>query len=194
LPEKLRALVSGIRSIEGDRLPILTGDDLDDARRALAVYREMPRTTAISSIDKMMASLAMAYPSQRISPEAAQLRLEVYAQGLADIAPDLLRGAMHDAVKVHKFFPSVAELRELAAKRPMGEHRWRRMVLERLVMAAEDRADQRPEDPAEAWTVERLTELPRFAAAMLRKNGAITQEQFDAAFPPVENLAGSEQA
>lgn len=179
-----------IRSIDERALPVLTAEDAEAARQAIAVYRDLPASTSDSTIDRMMGALAMAYPSQRVSDEEAEMRLTVYARGLQDVPPDLLRGAFSDAVRVHKFFPSVAELRALAYKRPMGEHRWRLTVLERLVEAYDAAANAAAEPVFEGWTAERLRGLPIFAARCLRKSGAITIEMFDEAFPSVEASEG----
>lgn len=62
---------------------------------------------------ELVARLRAAHPRQQIPPETAR----VYAEALADLDVDVATAAVDEAIATLKFFPSVAELRELAARR-----------------------------------------------------------------------------
>lgn len=56
---------------------------------------------------KAFEEMAEAYPSMRVRAGTGK----IYAQALADLTPDQIRGAMGRAMLDCKFFPSIAELR-----------------------------------------------------------------------------------
>jgi len=61
---------------------------------------------------KAVARLVAAYRQDGITDET----VNVFVDRLSDIAPDLLRATVHQVLERSKFFPSIAELRETAAR------------------------------------------------------------------------------
>lgn len=103
---------------DAEKLPTITDDEVEAVEHALAVYRDAPAGTNPRQVNKMMAKLALGYPSQKISTDEAEARIELYSEQLADIPVDILGAGFAAAVRTLKFFPSVSELRELAMKQP----------------------------------------------------------------------------
>lgn len=115
LPPRLATLVANSLP---ETVPAITDAEAEAVERALAIYDEHPKGSTPRQINKMMTRLALAYPNAKLSVEEASARLELYEQMLADIDVDLLGAAFAAAVKTLKFFPSVAELRDLAMSQP----------------------------------------------------------------------------
>lgn len=85
-----------------------------------------------SQIVEALAMLEFALPVGRNMPEvSADARAAIYLKALSDVPADILNAACMDAVKTLKFFPKVAELRELAAPE-IGRRQWARMTLKRM--------------------------------------------------------------
>jgi hypothetical protein len=105
-----------------------------DQRAAIpAAYADVERSLQGSTpehIAAVLGTISCALPKRQTDADA-QAMLEVYIRALADIPPDILEHAGMEAVKTCKFFPKVAELRELA--RPeMSMRKWRLFVLGQL--------------------------------------------------------------
>lgn len=101
---------------KGDDVPLVNPVDranipalVDDLRRGLI-------GTDRIVIEPMLATLAVAFPTQNISDVEAEKRMQLYSDGLSDIPYDILREAFRRAVRECKFFPTVKELRDFAGK------------------------------------------------------------------------------
>lgn len=130
-----------------DPLPLLTVDDLAQARRAIAVYRGAPKGSPAPYIAKQIGTLAIALPVARVSDREAQARVEIYQRALADLDTDVLRAAVGRAIETCRFFPTVAELREIASCMPAPQRVVRAYRLRQLVEQAERGANHlRPID------------------------------------------------
>lgn len=136
-------LASLIGNALPEKLPVITDGEADEARRALAVYRDHPKGTPVRLISRMVTWLANGYPNSKVSDAEAEARLELYCEMLADIDSDLLGQAFREAVKTSKFFPSISEIRDIAAKLPATE----RMVHAHRLRVLLDRHAQ-GEEPA----------------------------------------------
>lgn len=64
----------------------------------------------------VIANLARAYPRQAITAEA----LTLYVQHLADIPDGMLADIGREWIRTERFFPTIAELRALAAERALS--------------------------------------------------------------------------
>ena len=73
-----------------------------------------------------LAELATAFPGRVLTPQQMIDRADVYHRTLTGITPDALRFAVREAIQTERFFPKVAQLRELAtrwqASRIMMDH------------------------------------------------------------------------
>jgi hypothetical protein len=118
----------------GDRdLPLISEEDQQCARAALATYQDFPRGSSAALVAKLMGILATGYPAAKQGDKEAAARLELYQMQLADIDSDILRKAFAEAANTCRFFPSVAEIRESATMLPaparvVRAHRLRRLL------------------------------------------------------------------
>jgi hypothetical protein len=83
----------------------------------------------------MMTKLALGYPNQKLTDVEAEARMELYAEQLADIPYDMLGPAFAAAIRTLKFFPTIAELRDLATAQPAPPRRRRQHRIEMLLAA-----------------------------------------------------------
>jgi len=137
-------------------LPVLVGDELADAKRALDVYRAAPKTSSPRAVDRVMAKLVVAYPAARVSEAEALARLDVYAEQLSDIPADVLMAGAMAAARTIKFFPSISEIRAAAMSQPAPPRILRQWRLSQMVEASARRSAVpsevercRPEEAAE---------------------------------------------
>lgn len=83
----------------------------------------------------MMAKMALAYPSLRLSDQEAGARVALYAEQLSDLPAETIGLTFQAAVRTCKFFPSIAELRELAKSQPsparVGRHKYLKFLISR---------------------------------------------------------------
>ena len=70
------------------------------------------------TVSMVMGVMAHAYPRYELSADSVKL----YAKLLADIPGEILEAAAHQIMAESKFFPSVAEWREMAHKLMTGAH------------------------------------------------------------------------
>lgn len=94
-------------------------------------------------IRRMIGKLALGFPAAKASDLEAEARLELYAEGLADIPADILGAACARALRECRFFPSVSEIRERCGA--LAVRRWEASRI-RTLIATHDR-DWRPEAP-----------------------------------------------
>lgn len=151
-------------------VPTISDDEADAIESALAVYEAHPKGSTPRQINKMMTRLALAYPNAKLSVEEAGARLELYEQMLADIDVDLLGAAFAAAVKTLKFFPSVAELRDLAMSQPATPRFQQKYRLRQLLAnhrAAPPIALEPPVTPEQRAAIKAELGLEGEAAALL---------------------------
>ena len=103
---------------DGGPPPALTDAERREAEEALAIYRQHPRGSSDAKIAKMVGTAALGYPAAKLSGDEADGRLRLYQSELADIDADILGPAFSAAVRGSKFFPTIAELRDHAARVP----------------------------------------------------------------------------
>jgi hypothetical protein len=166
LPERLALLVSNSLP---ELLPEITADEAEQIEAALAVYEAHPKGSTPRQINKMMTKLALAYPNAKLSVEEAGARLELYEQMLADLDVDLLAAGFSAAVKTLKFFPSVAELRDLAMKQPATPRFQQRYRLRTLLEHYRNKpvAIEPPVTPEQRAAIKAELGLEREASALL---------------------------
>jgi len=87
-------------------------------------------------IRRMIGKLALGFPAGKASDLEAGARLELYAEGLADMPADILGAACARALRECRFFPTVAELRERCAG--LAVRRWELSRI-RILIATHDR-------------------------------------------------------
>lgn len=73
---------------------------------------------SINQVTTVMGVMAHAYPRYELSADSIKL----YAKLLADIPGEILEASAHQIMAENKFFPSVAEWREMAHKLMTGAH------------------------------------------------------------------------
>lgn len=85
------------------------------------------KLTTEEEITTLIGGLAAAYPSVALSTQA----LKVYVNALLDISPELLAAAVNQLLAQSKFFPSVAEIRQMClsltstvGRLPTGMEAW----------------------------------------------------------------------
>ena len=142
-----------------DEFPVVSPEQ----RAAIPDAIKMVEATLVPATDEQIVSalgtIEVALPLRRDMPAVeADARLEIYSRALADMPADILNAACMEAVKTLKFFPKVAELRELAAKE-LGRRRWNKAMLE---MAARVH-DERYEPPVPAEDMVKPEQLARLA-------------------------------
>ncbi|WCT73943.1 hypothetical protein PQ455_01540 [Sphingomonas naphthae] len=118
------------------RLPALTGEDRAAAVDALAAYDQAPRGTGPRKIAALVGAAAVAFPAQRVSDDEAAARIDLYQRQLADIDADILADAFSAAINANRFFPTIAEIREHAAKLPAPLRVVRAWRLRQILRAA----------------------------------------------------------
>ncbi|WP_152663973.1 hypothetical protein [Sphingomonas sp. SRS2] len=107
-----------------------------------AVEAEMQAMTSLlqptdpERISDMLGSLAGLYPAGKMTAAEADAQNALYCDLLKDIPHDILKLAFRSAAQEHKFFPTVAELRELA--RPHRARRARRFNALKLIATKYD--------------------------------------------------------
>lgn len=153
LPGRLADLVNALEPFDPERVPAISDAEADECRSALAVYRAAPKTTPVRDIDRMMLKLALGYPNQRLSDSEAEGRMELYAEQLSDIPFDILALGFAAAVRTLKFFPTVAELREMAMSQPAPRRRRRQHRIEILLAGHARRAPAIDRDTVESGTI-----------------------------------------
>ena len=108
----------------------------------LAAATEAALTPAAPrEIRRMIGKLALGFPAAKASDLEAEARLELYAEGLADLPADILGGACARALRECRFFPSVSEIRERCGM--LAVRRWELSRI-RTLIATHDRG-WRPE-------------------------------------------------
>lgn len=126
------------------------------SRAALQVYVDgaMPPLPNEEDIDTIISGLAVALPRKQNDGAAAEAKLDIYAQALADIPLVDLRAASDHLIKTTKFFPTVAEIRK-AALITMGP-RCSRVARARLMILRHDREWSAPVEGVDGVKVDRM--------------------------------------
>lgn len=129
----------------------------------------------------LIATLAAAYPRQQLEPAT----IEVYARSLADLDHDLAAAAVARIIASSTFFPSIAEIRTMAAELVTGlpgpTQAWT------LAANPNSRTGPLPDAVAEAlsavggsWALRRTTNLETFRSQFRRAYEEIRQREIDA--------------
>jgi hypothetical protein len=115
------------------------------ALAALAASTEaMLAPAAAREIRRMIGKLALGFPAGRASDLEAEGRLELYAEGLADVPADILGAACARALRECRFFPAVSEIRERCSG--LAVRRWELSRI-RTLIATHDRERDREVAP-----------------------------------------------
>lgn len=138
-------------------VPAIDGEDRVSAELALATYERHPKGSSANWIERLLGTLATAFPASKLSEAEAKARLRLYTLSLEDIDIDILRRAVAASVKTCRFFPTVAELREIAERLPAPDRVWTMWKLREL-LAAKPIAVIKSEDLADADEVRALIE------------------------------------
>ncbi len=129
------------------------------SRAALQAYIEgaTPPLPTDEDVDTIVAGLAVALPRKQNDGAAAEAKLEIYAQALADIPMVDLQAASDLLIKTARFFPTVAEIRK-AALVTMGP-RHSRIARARLMILRHDREWVAPDEPMSAAEAHRAAKI-----------------------------------
>ena len=119
-----------------DVQPVPTPEEAEGLRQALVTIGQGLQKTARGHIAQMIGWAVSAYRGEKLSDDEADRRLEVYTRMLEDIPPDILREAFQEAIKTMVFFPTVAEIRKLAAAEVL-KRRWTKSRAEWLIFIHE---------------------------------------------------------
>lgn len=133
---------------------------------ALVPAYEASLTAADSdAIALAIAEMSLAYPAQKVSADEMEKRLDLYAAGLSDLAPDVLARACAKAMQVCRFFPSIAEIREHAGE--MSVRHFRLFRIKHLIAEHDRRwkAEQPAAPMSEADRAEYERIMKRMGAA-----------------------------
>lgn len=87
------------------------------ARRLPALIEQAERAllgASADAIDTLIAMYSVAFPAPKGGAREAMMRIEIYSASLNDLPEDALIAGMAEGVKVWKFFPTIAEIREQA--------------------------------------------------------------------------------
>lgn len=152
LPEGLSAIFDRVTSVRD--LPACGAKGRAWLDAAIAEHQAGIAGAPRGAIEDLLSGLSVAFPNARTSDAEASARLEAYSAALSDIPADILKAALQKAVKVCKFFPSVAEIREFSAG-PQAVRAWRLMAMQ--WMAREYDRKQPIDDPI---TDEQRAQLP----------------------------------
>jgi hypothetical protein len=120
------------------------------------------QTTTARHIATMMARLANIYRAEKLTAAEAEGRLETYTALLEDIPPDILVKAFKTAGQTLKFFPAVAEIREIAEPE-FKRRRWAYSRAQWLIRRHEEkwRAPQVIPEEERAWVAQEMAKLTR---------------------------------
>jgi hypothetical protein len=146
-----------LESIVDRPMPGITERVINPAERAClarlaAEYERALVPAPRSAIEESVAMLSLAYPALKATPQEAAARIELYAQALADIPPDVLHDACMKALRESRFFPSVSEIRERCAGLALAHYRLGRI---NYLIAKHDAEWRDPEPEAPMTTAER---------------------------------------
>ncbi len=125
---------------------LITPEEKRTLESLLPRYDAAMIPAARADVERMVAKLTLAYPAAKVSDAEAGARLDLYADALADIPADILGNACMAALRTHKFFPSVSEIREGCGE--LFKRQWRAMRIRHLI-AIHDRDWKEPETAPE---------------------------------------------
>ena len=150
LNDRLNALVS--TNDPGAYLPIVG----PNSAAALRTYLDAatPPMPTIDHVDSMLAKLSMALPKAQVSKAEARERLEIYWRALKGISLPDLHHAFAKLIKTARFFPSAAEIMDIAAETARVRNS-RRAIAQQLIWKHE--REWRP--PPEPLTDDQKTQL-----------------------------------
>lgn len=150
LPASLDKVLERVR-IDRPRwseMPVVTPEQRAAIPAAIALIEPSLVPATPEQIASSLGTVALALPTGKsMSDREEGGRLELYIKALSDIPADILNDACMEAIKRLKFFPKVAELRELAA-RELARRKWNKATLEILARLHDERyaPPVKPED------------------------------------------------
>lgn len=117
-----------------------------------------PPTALEHQINRMLARLATALPSQRLSDDEAEERMAIYRRALTRHALVDLREAFEAILRTCRFFPTIAEIEEIVA--PIRARRMARVNRADMLISKHEREWRPPVesliDPSEINEIMRL--------------------------------------
>lgn len=93
------------------------------------------------AIGRIVGMITTVFPAARVSQAEATMRVELYTTGLGDLPEDALQSGMIEGIKVWRFFPTIAEIRE-QAEPYLLERRKLLRTLQAMAMKAPQARDQ----------------------------------------------------
>lgn len=103
-------------------LPVVSPDVAGAIPVAIAGFEQMLAPSSADEIERMVTNLSLLYPAAKLSDAEAGARVELYVRLLRDVPFDILSAAFKRVAQTSRFFPTVAEIREAAAKRLSERH------------------------------------------------------------------------
>lgn len=142
MPKPLSRLLVDIRTYRPrffDDYPVVEPDVRASIPAAIEDIEKSLVPATATEIGSALAMLDFALPMGRNMPAvSAEARAKIYVKALSDIPVDVLNDACMEAVKTLKFFPKVAELRELAAPE-LARRNWNLATLRILANVHDER-------------------------------------------------------
>jgi hypothetical protein len=102
-------------------LPVIDDQQAEAAESLLAHFERGLEGSSEAEIERMIGKIALIYPSAKLTPAEAEMRLELYIELLRDLPFDCLSAGFREVAKASRFFPTVAEIR--AAAEPLHRAR-----------------------------------------------------------------------
>jgi hypothetical protein len=99
------------RGCFADSSPVPTAEQAGRLIGILLAFRSGFLPAEEAEIARLVGGAALAYPAVRLSAPEAEARLRLYVAGLNDVPHHVLESAMMDALKKHRFYPSISEIR-----------------------------------------------------------------------------------
>ena len=154
---------------------LCTPDERAELAAFVTAYERALTPARPAAIDAVLAGIAMAFPAAKVSAAEAEARLDIYANGLADVPHDILETAALKAIRECKFFPSVSEIRERCEG--LALRRWRLERAKHLI-AKHDREWQAPAQERELTAAEQAeleSIMKRFDVEVAPKKPAMSE-------------------
>jgi hypothetical protein len=171
LSAKLQGIVDRTRSFSD--IPIVGPKTAQEARAALREFETHESGTGEDQVERLMLKLATVFPNTHGGIAQAAEKMRLYAELLQDIPYDILSAAFRSCALKHKFFPTVAEIREEALP-AMHKRLWPVTVLRELVRRHErdwTPPIKNPMDPVEVKAVlDRVADYPSLRSRRSRKD------------------------
>lgn len=97
-------------------LPTLTPQKYEQVERGITYYRKHLSPAGEAKVIELFLEACTVWPNTKMTVEEKAKQMKAYERNLKDIPADILAVAFDECVQTCKFFPTVAEIREKAAK------------------------------------------------------------------------------